>query len=905
MADHVHALPEGFQLENYELRRVLSTGPYGIKYVATDHDSGQAVAVKEYFPVGVAVRQEGTGVVPKSSSDSANFEAGLTRFLDVAKAQTRLRHDNLVRTHGCLNAGGTGYVVMDYIEGKTLAEVVAQRDTLPEDELLRVVHPILDALAKIHSAGYLHHEIRPGTIILRPDGSPVLLDFSGGRRSAGGARQAFANRPTHTNQFVTQTPGYTPLEQYSPNSNLGPWTDIYSFGAVLYRCVAGHTPQDAPARIVMDEYVPVSKSAAGKYRKATLAAIDMALAIAAPQRPSTVSAWRARFSETGRAPSRPRAGARGSPRMSTRGASSRTAGTPVSRQRRTARWLVPVGGALGFVGALTWLDIGVLPEGERPAMPNVVIGGIPTDPSSLAIVTTPPGVEVLLDGDLAGETPLDMENLKAGYVNVTLRHPLYETVELQAQRLSPGAVTNIEQTLTRSTGAIEIATTPPGAWIVYDGSRLPDTTPTTIEDLPTGPVTLMVGAEGFKSREVRAEVARLETSTLNVQLDSSILYGTLTVDVTPPDAVITLPDIDPAYSPGLRLPEGEYRVRATRAGYSTETRVVNVAGDVNATFRLTVDPQPFTISVTPPAQLEFVASQRRYAPGMRLPPGDYRLRAVLVGHRTWEEVIRHGTAPTNRSVALQEGIAEFADTMNNGSPAPTMVLVPAGGFQMGCVSGTACRRNEQPVHAVSFAAPFAVSKYEVTFDQFSEFTDTTGRSAAVTPRGWQRANHPVVNVSWEDANAYAQWLSAQTNRRYRLPSEAEWEYAARGGSTTAYSWGGNVGNGLANCNGCGSTWDNDSTAPIGMFAANPWGLHDMHGNVWEWLADCRNDNYNGAPSDGAARVTGDCLRRILRGGSWSSSPANVRVARREWDDASLRTNEIGFRVVAEATPATP
>ncbi len=227
-------------------------------------------------------------------------------------------------------------------------------------------------------------------------------------------------------------------------------------------------------------------------------------------------------------------------------------------------------------------------------------------------------------------------------------------------------------------------------------------------------------------------------------------------------------------------------------------------------------------------------------------------------------------------------------------PMPEMVVIPSGSFQMGCVSGIDCYEEEKPVHEVKIDS-FAMSKYEVTFEEYDAFTDATRRERA-DDEGWGRGRRPVINVSWYDAMMYAEWLSEQTGDRYRLPSEAEWEYAARAGSTTAYSWGNEIGRNRANCGGCGSVWGGERTALVGSFSANGWGLYDMHGNVLEWVLDCWNKNYEGAPIDGFAYLSGDSSRRVLRGGSCYSIPRALRSAFRHGGTSGLRFNHFGFRV---------
>lgn len=275
---------------------------------------------------------------------------------------------------------------------------------------------------------------------------------------------------------------------------------------------------------------------------------------------------------------------------------------------------------------------------------------------------------------------------------------------------------------------------------------------------------------------------------------------------------------------------------------------------------------------------------------------------------------------------------------------PRMVVIPAGEFTMGSPASEAGRSlDEGPQHMVQIAQPFALGRSEVTVAEFRRFVeesgyrteaerdtraqgcsgfiyeDPAGRGPAPQPfTSWRNPGlaqaqvdpHPVLCVSWNDARVYAQWLSRKTGRRYRLPAEAEWEYAARAGSTTSRPWGddpvqacrfANVADqsrfqtwGFGQKHEC--TDGHYFTAPAGGYAPNAFGLYDMLGNVWEWTEDCWNASYAGAPSDGSAWLRGDCTQRVLRGGSWSTVPRFVRSAARHKNPADFRDNLSGFRL---------
>ncbi|NOY67050.1 MAG: SUMF1/EgtB/PvdO family nonheme iron enzyme [Gammaproteobacteria bacterium] len=248
------------------------------------------------------------------------------------------------------------------------------------------------------------------------------------------------------------------------------------------------------------------------------------------------------------------------------------------------------------------------------------------------------------------------------------------------------------------------------------------------------------------------------------------------------------------------------------------------------------------------------------------------------------------------SVILLKSSRVFSDPLKSGGTGPVMTGVPAGNFKMGSPLSSV-HFEERPQHSVS-VKNFSIGKYEVTFAEYDRFSAATGRPRP-SDNGWGRHKRPVVNISWTDANEYTKWLSRETGYTYRLPTEAEWEYAARAGSQTQYWWGTTMLDKRANCFNCGSQWDRVSTAPVGRFEASSLGLHDMSANVMEWVSDCYMKNYDGAPVDGSSWSNGKCESHVARGGSYRSTTDNIRVTKRSKFATETALDQVGFRVVRE------
>jgi formylglycine-generating enzyme required for sulfatase activity len=277
----------------------------------------------------------------------------------------------------------------------------------------------------------------------------------------------------------------------------------------------------------------------------------------------------------------------------------------------------------------------------------------------------------------------------------------------------------------------------------------------------------------------------------------------------------------------------------------------------------------------------------------------------LVANRLFEEVrtavtrITRGQQVPNEWTALMtpfrfvEGYCPAAPEFRDCEGCPLMVSIPAGSFTMGADDGP---REARPARRLDVEHRFAIGKHEVTFEEWDRCVMEGACRAIPDDGGWGRSRRPAINVEWDDAQRFVRWLARRTGKPYRLPSEAQWEYAARGGTSSAFWWGDGAPAGRANCDGCGSQWGGQSTAPVGSFPPNPYGLYDVHGNVFEWVEDCWHPSYVGAPDDLRPRVDGACASTVVRGGSWRYGSEAARVDARGKHGAGPR-DDFGFRVL--------
>lgn len=458
----------------------------------------------------------------------------------------------------------------------------------------------------------------------------------------------------------------------------------------------------------------------------------------------------------------------------------------------------------------------------------------------LLVESSPPGAQILVGGEtpIRGIAPLRLNNLKTSRMHVSAFLEGYQPYERDVDVVN-GQQTRITIVLEPITQSLQLRSTPAGADWYLDGA-LAGKTPANLGHLSAGKHRIEVRLTGYKSwaRDIVATTA--SALILEANLIPAPTEFKLTVNTQPPQATVRIKNTPAVYRAGMSLPAGKYDLEIAAPGFqATHTTADLSQGD----------------------QVLSIALSRLSAPIVSKIPGTV-----------------------------------FADTLPSGDDGPEMIVIPPGTFTMGSRQQTGYVNDEQPHHPVTIGKAFAVGRYEVTFKHYDAFAVATNRPQP-SDNGFGRDDRPALNIAWQDAHDYAAWLAEQTGARYRLLTEAEWEYVARGGSRTAFWWGDSMELNRAKCTGCTDGWSKPGPEPVGAFAANGFGLHDTVGNVWEWVEDCYHNNYRGAPANGRAWVTTSCARRVLRGGAWNTRPELARSSERGAENAT--PNAIGFRVARD------
>jgi formylglycine-generating enzyme required for sulfatase activity/serine/threonine protein kinase len=837
--------------ERYLIGKALGRGGFAITYLALQEGLNRRVAIKEYFPSGVADRGSGSMAVClcKNVSEDAEttecYRRGVERFLEegqkIVECHQPNPHPNLVRVTDYFEENGTAYLVMDYVEGVSLDILLKMqpRNRLEERQARQLIMPLLSGLTAVHKHGFLHRDVKPSNIYISKEGTVTLIDF-------GSARQALSNE-RHT-LTVTLTQGYAPPEQYSGNGDQGPWTDVYGAAATLYRCVTGETPPSALSRIASPGIVAPSGfpevRVSGRVEKAIMAGLQMDYAV----RIQSAEEFQQRLG-----------GLRSEVLYET---------VSVSGLLRNPRQLL----RMAFALVMVFMAVGLMTTGTRLIWNRLGNNEAPQ------LETTEDQEVSKQAGDLyrAGTLLLDTVMFKVSGNEIKRA-----AVGAGRRAMAARSALDISWVARQSSDAYKVASLLyadgeralgegkySDAHAAYDsaadsfaGIILTDKTASSRPRAALDAIREKVGRQRANVESAKALRSAPKQTTLGEQL-----FNQAIVEYDPSKAVdlyrkssVIYDKLLPPDSDGILTPAGKVEQRK-------QTEEANKAN------------KPFAVDPSIPVQ----------------------------------------------EVDLGEGVVF------------QMVQIPAGEFVMGSPAGEPMRQGDEgPQHRVRITKNYWMGRFEVTVAQFARFVRQTGyRTTAeyaggawnmteglkqewVKDSSWKRTDHnpspdlPVVLVSWDDAQAYCHWLSEATGRVFRLPTEAEWEYACRAGSTTAFQWGNEVEGGEGWLNGADAKLRSKHpewltfpfsdgslyAAKVGSYRGNVWGLHDMHGNVWEWCQDWYAPQYySGSPETDPFDGQTDRFH-VVRGGSWLCYPGLCRSSVRRKYPPEYTTCDLGFRVV--------
>jgi formylglycine-generating enzyme required for sulfatase activity/serine/threonine protein kinase len=786
MSQESLALPPGTLIDKLRIDRLLGQGAFGLTYLVTDTVLDKSFVLKEFLPRDLVTRLPDGRLQPVSEEAAERFSAGLARFLNEGKTVAQLEHPNIVTVFRCFEANGTAYLLMPWYRGEPLHRLLKRSGNLSEEEALALCRPLLGALEYIHRNGLVHQDIKPANVYITEEGTPILLDFG-------------------ATGFGSE--GYAAIEQSQPGAEVGPWTDIYSLAATLYRSVGGRIPVSAEQRKNditegnADPLTPLRRLVREQEYGGILAAIDQGLALESAQRPQSVGVWRNSFSM----------------------------GAPVSIDKEGREWLPIILLSVFLVilaGAVIYLFVGDKPdfgEASKESPSQQADSALPPDRERHASPEETRRWQEALEADTAFAYRLFIEDFPdsihedQALVHLErLDHQAWGKAEFEGTRAA------IESYLEQFPGGLHEA----DAKIALEEIRL---------------------AEQARDRELQ-DLERQDHEAWEAARTAR--------------TVAAIDQYLEAWPAGLHGDEARELKRQIQAA-ANDQRAFDAARKLN-----TIDAYQSYVDAFPKGNS--VAQALEAIDGLTLRPGK---------------------------------------TFRDCSDCPTMVVVPAGSFWQGSdETDSDALKMETPRRMVTFAEPFAVSVFEITLEQWDRCVADGGCSTRPRDNGWGRGSRPVIMVSWNDAQEFTSWLSQKTGQSYSLPSESQWEYAARAGEESDWLSGdaarvceyGNIAGQES-----GFRWQHEDcgdqaameTLPVGSFRPNAFGVYDVIGNVAEWTLDCMNLSYLDAPADGSAWGRGICSSRMTRGGSWFTGTREVRLPARFNLKNGDRNDFTGFRVV--------
>ncbi|WP_082897262.1 bifunctional serine/threonine-protein kinase/formylglycine-generating enzyme family protein [Thalassotalea crassostreae] len=847
----------------YEIKELIGQGGMGVVYRAFDKNRDADIAIKMLLP------------------QLTKNESAKQRFLEEARLSSQLSHPNIVNVFDVQIDNDLCFLTMELLEGQELRAYLTNLNTLkqdmPIDEAKRIISELLTALEHAHQTT-VHRDIKPENIWLMPNGQIKLMDF-------GIARLMSTTQRTQTGA-ATGTAYYMAPEQLQ-GKDVDARADLYAVGVLLYEMLTGQIPMGRFASAIEHRK---------EIGKGLSSVIDQVLEVNPEQRFASASLLNQAIAQ----------GKQGKAKKRQKANHQLTQQGPNKGVIAAVILLFVIG--LGFAGVNGHLDFLKPIDKELIAQQKGEIaklqGEIKTYKKRLDNAERNLKSEVK-DAQRSGAS--NLKHLEHWY-RITQDYLFLSSLTTELE----GELSQAELLL-REGAANSLALAKDSFVKVNDGYKKMWKEFSAAEDTLSSNEKSEQIKSNWLATKKRLQIAKANEATQAEKLLSDA--KSLERQGEFADALTTHSEGQALYLKAIDLASNYDEAK------NNSTKAKSAWLKHQKTYKLTAPQEIAEANASEKNALnEAQAGKLLIAKQEWIKAHDLFIKAkgccqdqIASVKAKWQKAADEKSArdKTAREKATKEKIAREKATKEKiarekaarekasiaklkASIKDQLIAIPVGNFQMGSNSGN---RSEKPVHRVSINA-FYMQAHEVTWNQYQPCIDA-GVCANVSDAGWGKGNRPMIHVSWNDIQNYINWLNKQGVGTFRLPSEAEWEYAARAGTSTKYSWGDSVGNNRANCGGCGSQWDDIKTAPVKSFSANGFGLYDMHGNVWEWVQDCYNDGYHGAPSNGSAWQSGSCDRRVVRGGSWLDFPLHLRSATRHRFTADGRGNILGFRLVQD------
>jgi len=922
METHILALPAGYRIESYEIQAVLGKGGFGITYVALDLQLGKRVAIKELLPDTIATRVEGSTVVPQSTSLQNDWDWARESFQKEAKVLARFSHPAIVGVHRIIEANGTAYMVMDYVEGETYEARLRRIGHEPDQaSLMAVIGPLLDGLSEVHATGLLHRDIKPENILINRRGQPVLIDF-GTARSAVGATMTMT---------MLGTPGYMPIEQSQTKGKKGPWTDIYAIGVMMCRAITGEKPPSATDRIMEDEFQWLSYRQIPGYSEQFLQAVDWALRVRPEERPQSISDWMPHLLSAGSATSSP-------PHTPVEESIPETfAPEESSPEIYSTQEPPPI--------------VDPLPPPPKRKGKSVRIAMVVSVAIFVLILALSPFLVPKVEKNGAAQRPSLQGNATSAVEGAAPSAPTYAPDAKKATKESPyenslgmkfvpvpgtDVLFSIWDTRVRDFATFVEATN-------YD-ARPPNFSQT--NDHPVANVN-WEDAKAFckwLTAKERGEgnISKDQEYRLPTDAEWSVAVGLPTEIGNAPWEKMEKGKVKGVYPWGTQWPPpmgaGNYDPSLGVDSYENTSPVGSFYANRFGLYDMGGNVSQWCedlYSVAGYARVLRGGSWGSGSPTVLVSSwrgndftryGYFGFRCVLGGGSSLsdsEKQAHSARIESEKMAQEQQRLGEEAEATR-----AETARVEAARVEAVKKAEEKARMAREAVEAAKKAtkeAPFEnslgmkfvpvpgtnvlFSIWDTRVKDYAAFVAATGYNATLewkATRFEQTPNNPVVNVTWEDARAFCFWLTAKergegkiaASQEYQLPTDAEWSVAVglppESGRTPedkdskvqgVYPWGTQwpPPNGVGNYNPSLGVDSYEHTSPVGSFPANQFGLYDMGGNVYQWCDDWYSATHQ---------------FRVARGGAWvHGNPKRLLSSYRGFDYPTPFGHCLGFRCV--------